>query len=37
MGMQEFEEDLEKATEKTEKEVNKSGATLKKNMQFDKI
>ena len=37
MGMDEFEEDLEEATKKTEKEVNKSGAKLRNGMRFDKI
>ena len=37
MGMKEFVEDLKNATNKTEKEVDKSGTELRKGIQFNKI
>ena len=37
MGIKEFKEDLKKATNENEKEVDKGGAELRKGMQFDKI
>ena len=37
MGIKEFKEDLKKATNENEKEVDKCGAELRKGMQFDKI